>query len=373
MKILTCMAVTLKFLVGIFSVFLFFIYLNTTIYNFDRPSKFIGSTYYNPYKNWDRNNTFKANFHAHSLAWGGITNGANTSKTLRVLYKRLGYKLVCISNYQDIDSQYIKGQFCFGAYEHGYNLFKRHQLVIEPKAVTFFDFPLFQNLSQKQQVLDKLSKSEKYVIIAHPNLREGYQLGDFDYLSNYDFVEVLSNYANAIPYWDRALSSGHKVWCLANDDTHNLKDQPLGQYYNLVSGNSDSKIQIEAALSDGDFLVIRKKNSDFNVSLSYLTIKNDSISYQVNGVLDGIRVISDGEVIATLHSIEGNLVFPKTASYVRFEFYQGDNLILTNPIFRNKVTPIQKHRTNYVQTWLYRLGVVMSGVILWLILFPKIL
>ena len=51
-----------------------FFYLNSEIFNFSETSIFKGKEIYNPYENLG-NRKIKANFHAHSKAWGGTTNG----------------------------------------------------------------------------------------------------------------------------------------------------------------------------------------------------------------------------------------------------------------------------------------------------------
>jgi len=76
-------------------------YVNTTIYNFPEPEKFSGKELYNPYEILP-DSSYRANFHAHSIAWEGVTNGHNTEKDLFDGYSQKGYDIVGISNYHNI-------------------------------------------------------------------------------------------------------------------------------------------------------------------------------------------------------------------------------------------------------------------------------
>ena len=48
------------------------------------------------------------------------------------------------------------------------------------------------------------------------------KLSDMKWLSNYRLIEVVNPYGNAIEHWDVALSNGHRVYALGDDDTHDI-------------------------------------------------------------------------------------------------------------------------------------------------------
>ncbi|NDC73359.1 MAG: hypothetical protein EBZ62_07915, partial [Sphingobacteriia bacterium] len=56
-------------------------YLRSEIYQFAPAQPFSGSSLYNPYDSMPPLR-FKANFHAHSRSWGGLTNGHQSDSTL---------------------------------------------------------------------------------------------------------------------------------------------------------------------------------------------------------------------------------------------------------------------------------------------------
>ena len=125
-------------------------YINTTIFNFPEPEAFSGDKVFNPYQNLP-DSSYRANFHAHSVAWKSVTNGHNTEKDVFDGYTERGYDIAAISNYHKI-STYAKTRtdLYVPAYEHGYNIFKSHCLSINSPKVSYFDYPLYQLKSHKQ-------------------------------------------------------------------------------------------------------------------------------------------------------------------------------------------------------------------------------
>jgi hypothetical protein len=95
---------SIRFIVFIIFTFCIIIYLPCYIYKFPSPKKFSGEFLYNPYKEscavWQ-----KTNFHAHAVAWHGITNGKQTAQTILDLYKQKGYDYSCISNYENVANE----------------------------------------------------------------------------------------------------------------------------------------------------------------------------------------------------------------------------------------------------------------------------
>ena len=109
------------------------------------------------------------------------------------------------------------------AYEHGYGLFhKTHQICIGAESVYWPDFPFTQNINMKQHTINKLGERCRFVIPAHASFTKGYKVNDMMLLSNYRLIEVLNPYGNAFEHWDKALSNGHRVYALGDDDTHNI-------------------------------------------------------------------------------------------------------------------------------------------------------
>jgi len=65
---------------------------------------------------------------------GGLTSGRNnTAEEFWKTYKKLGYDVPCISDYQHINTFNRDSSFYIPAYEHGLGVRKKHQLLIARK------------------------------------------------------------------------------------------------------------------------------------------------------------------------------------------------------------------------------------------------
>ena len=106
-------------------------YLWTPVYDFPAALPFRGAHWYNPYAtvapaaHW-----LKANFHAHTRAWGGLTNGHQTAGEITNTYRALGYDVIGISNYHRIDDTFAAESSYMPSYEYGYSVRKTHRLAI---------------------------------------------------------------------------------------------------------------------------------------------------------------------------------------------------------------------------------------------------
>jgi hypothetical protein len=187
------------FILTIFIVFVM-IYLWAPVYRFTLHEPFSGDKLFNPYAKMDSNNWQKANFHVHSRMAGGVTDGRmNSSQAIFSTYQRLGYNVFSISDYMRINSFGRDKVTYIPAYEHGYGIWKNHQLCIGSKGITFLDYPFGQTLNDKQHIINQLKLKNKIVTIAHPEFRKGYPPDNFRYLRNYDLLEALNHYRFSMP------------------------------------------------------------------------------------------------------------------------------------------------------------------------------
>ena len=205
------------------------LYSCTRFYRFEIPPPFAGSKIYNPYSNIETDSLYKANFHAHSEAWGGLTNGHNSPSELHAAYKAKGYRIASISNYHQ-----LRPESDIRVYEHGFNIRKSHKLALFTPTVSYVDFPFYQTTSHKQTIIDLLKEQGALVGIAHPQFWESHDVAEFEVLDNYEFIEVLNHYNISEKHWDRALSTGHAAWILADDDTHDIEHEPTFIMWTLI-------------------------------------------------------------------------------------------------------------------------------------------
>ena len=120
----------------------------------------------------DSNAWVKANFQIQSYAWKGITSGRmNTNQRIDSIYKLLDYDVIATSDYMKINCYKEDLDAYIPVYEHGYGIFKNHQVCIGAKKVNWVDFFFYQTLNHKQQILNKIRGNNELVFIAHSKVK----------------------------------------------------------------------------------------------------------------------------------------------------------------------------------------------------------
>ena len=201
-----------------------YVYLSVPTYSFKEPRPFRGEYLYNPYQDMNPDQWKKYHFHCHSRRYFGLTNGRKSAETaIDSVYRALGYDHYGISDYMGINDHGSEREGYIPAYEHGYGfIHKTHQICIGAASVYWPDFPFMQNINMKQHMINKLGERCRFVMPAHASFTKGYQVSDMMFLSNYRLLEVVNPYGNAFEHWDKALSNGHRVYAMGNDDTHDI-------------------------------------------------------------------------------------------------------------------------------------------------------
>ena len=240
-------------ILGLFIALLLGVSLFVPIYDFDEPYPFSGEYLHNPYEGMDSTVWLKCNFHAHTRTAGGVADGRNnTDQLLDSIYRRFGFDHVGISNYNTINDYGKDNPGYVPGYEHGYGIFKIHQLGLGARKVRRIDYPLWQTLSMKQHTLNRMGQQAELAIPAHPSFVEkGYRPEDFKYLSNYKLLEVLNGYRKSPAHWDMALSNGHLVYLIGGDDTHNMSNinDPANRFTLINSTVNEGDKLLEALVA----------------------------------------------------------------------------------------------------------------------------
>jgi len=332
--------------------FLLFPYLISPIYHFSKPQVFAGEQYYNPYQQMD--STWKVcNFHAHSKSWGGLTDGKNTNiDTIFKLYQKMGYAHIGISNYQKITQIEKENILSIPAYEHGFNVKKRHHLCLGTDKVSWLDFFFFQTLNHKQFVLNTLKPTSDFLSINHPKFSNGFEEADFTHLSNYDAIEVFNHYRTSISHWDSALSAGYYAVLLANDDMHRLdKMDEVGTNFTVVNTNSLTRNDVIQALKAGRHYGVKahlKTDENYQVKAKRIAnlvhpknieVQNDTLFVQFDTMVSVIRFVGQGGQLkdSATFTNTAQYIFKSTDTYIRIEIDDADgNLYLFNPVVRSK-------------------------------------
>ena len=326
-------------------------YLMAPIYQFDDPKPFFGEKLYNPYKSMDSNHWKQYNFQVQSKAWGGITDGRkNSNELIDSMYTALNFDHVATSDYQKINQFGSDEPSFIPTYEHGYNIFKTHQVCIGAEKVLWVDLMLFQTLSMKQWIIDQLSGDCEIVVLAHPLLRHGYAVEEMKYLTNYRVMEVLNNLRISLDHWDAALSSGHMVWVMGNDDAHDVTHyNEVGRKFTMINSPTTNREDIIKSLKSGnaygvDFYpkmdvplterMARIKNVPF---IKKVELRGDTLFVESDQMADAINFVGqNGVLVKTV--IDSTSAFYKIKPedpYIRTEFkYSDGSTIYLNPIIR---------------------------------------
>ena len=364
--------------IGAFAFLAFKQYIWDKRYIFPETKPFSGNYYYNPYKNIDPAKWLKANFHVHTLAWMGLTNGRkNSNELVDSIYSFLGYGLFSISDYQRINPYLKKNTVYIPVYEHGYLPPKNHQLVLNAKKVCLLDYLFPHTLDNKQNVINTLKKdSLSIVAVAHPHWHDSYIPDDFMYLCGYDLIEVLNHNRFSVEIWDAALSSGRAAFIIADDDSHKLEDiNTGGRCCTFINTTIDKDSALAALISGraygidvymypGESYSQKRRKFQHLTYLENLTVHGDSLELTLSDTAFEIKFIGQGGQIrkTVKNDIKTSYIFSSDDTYIRTEVVASDKSVLYfNPVIRfNGVNlPEYKASVNYFMTWIWRAGFII--------------
>lgn len=366
---------------GIFVFILFtliFQYVVNVKYTFPEPHAFKGEYLYNPYKGMDKTKWRIANFHAHSRTF--FENTEKTGRSLHdldSLYRYFGYSIISLSNYQYINLYENKNEWFVPVYEHGFQYYKNHQLVLNAKKVNWQDFPFRQTLNNKQFIIDQLKKDKTVIVsIVHPIYREAYSLNDFKYLSNYNLLEIANHECLFTACYDTILSEGHPVFIMADDDGHNLTNiKDNCSSFNLI--NTDMiRDSILNALRSGCSVGVKFNINSFKTNkekkaallklpeINSITFKNYTLSVSLNQSVKIIKFIGQHGAVRKriTNSATGDYLFTKQDTYIRTEIVCLDSTIyFLNPVFRYEGGKLSEYvpLINVFKTWVWRIAILV--------------
>jgi hypothetical protein len=367
-------------LFGVLLIIVLFNYLITERYIFPVPKAFSGDKWYNPYQDMDSLHWRRTNLHMHSRAWGGITNGSDNSEhVIWEVYRKLGYESIGISNYQTINKLNSDQPYYIPVYEHGYGIFKNHQLIIGARKVLWYDLPFGQSIHHKQYILNRLHSTADMVSINHPAFFGGYKPEDFKYLSGYDLLEVLNGYRNSIPHWDSALSSGKPAFLMADDDMHDISDAGEASRRLMLVNSPDNRrenicnslrkgcaVGVEIKMPKDENFQGKAHRLDSLPMVSSVKISGDTLQVTVTHKPIIIRFYGqDGRCIGkSWRKLRANYIFKPEDTYVRtVVIYKTSNdiegiVLYLNPVMRTtdgKQPPMVAAIVDTRSTWVYRI------------------
>ncbi len=326
--------------VGVIVTFVVAPYVLVPVYDFPAPAPFAGPALYNPYQGLGDGGEWRtANFHAHGRAWGGLTEARQTDSAVVSRYRSLGYDVDGVSDYMQIDQRRARGgdSTFVPTYEHGYNILKSHLLAIDARHVAWLDFPLFQTRAQKQYVIDQVAAQAGLVAIAHPGLRGAYSVRDLRMLTHYDFIEVLNHFVVSDSLWDAALSSGHPVWALGSDDSHDVRDPgQTGAMWTMVYSTSTKAADIVGALRAGRAYAVAGHHAQSDAHPERIDVHGDTLVVSCDTPVTRIDFIGQGGVLRgrALGVRSASYVLRPDDPYVRTVIATRHSVMFLNPVIR---------------------------------------
>ncbi len=338
-------------LIAVLLIIMAWYYASCPVYTFSPPSSFKGDSLYNPYTNILGKTWWKGNFQVQSRAWGGITSGrGNSNESIQEIYTSLSYDIIVISDYQKINRFGIQKPSYIPTYEHGYGIHKTHQICLGSKRVLWRDYPIYQSLNHKQHILHCLGSQNEIVVIAHPDLRDGYLKEEMKYLSGYQLMEVFNRARTSLAHWDSALSSGYPAFLLANDDAHNVNNPyEIGRFATFIQTDTlDARHILEAlkkgraygiriAYKEGETLKEKQQHALELPSLEEVALSNDTLKIKVSTFASEFRFIGqNGKILQNVKETNAAYYIIKpTDTYIRTEIsFPSQDIIFLNPVFR---------------------------------------
>ena len=372
-----------------------YIYLSVPTYSFKEPKPFSGEYLYNPYQDMQPDQWKKYHFHCHSRRYFGLNNGRKSKETaIDSVYQALGYDHYGISDYMSINKHGTGRVDYIPAYEHGYGLFRKtHQICIGAESVYWPDFPFMQNLNMKQHMINKLGERCRFVMPAHASFTNGYKVSDMIFLSNYRLIEVVNPYGNAFEHWDKALSNGHRIYALGDDDTHNInKTSEVCHNLTMVNTPDLNPEHVYEALDKGlcyavEFdnwyhhpmtLTEKARQAQTLPHLTRAELVGDTLFIATsNGKMQEVKFIGqEGNVLKTEENIAtAYYIIQHEDPYVRTEInVNGLQHFYLNPVTRHPGPDPVDQRLDFVnksQTYLYWIVYIVAFAALIWYLFKK--
>jgi len=345
--------------------------LLSPVYRFPTPQPFAGTVLWNPYAHlagtWQ-----KANLHAHGIAWAGVTNGKQSDNDVVAAYKGRGYSVAGVSNYGSIAA--LEGVDSIPLYEHGLNIPKGHQLAIGARRVVWLDFPFWQTVDQKQYIINRVGAAAELVSLNHPNT--AYTEDDMRSLTGYQLMEIVNGPFPVEDLWDTALSSGHVVWALGNDDAHdvtNLRRTFIA--WNMIDAPSPSAADIIAALRAGRTYAVSLVGNNPDSALKSVEVSGADVTISSTGVPATYLFVGQGGVVrGTANQVmQATYTFAATDTYIRTVIRTPNMVMYVNPVMRYDgiALPSPLAAVNETTTWLHRALVLAAAAVVMFLLWRR--
>lgn len=201
----------------------------------------------------------------------------------------------------------------------------------------------------RQTVISAIVAGGGLAVVNHPNWQDKFdhctaaQLREWVGYTGMEIYNGVIGRLQGDPYalmkWDAVLSSGRRVWGLANDDSHQpQKDVGLG--WNMVYAKERTPRAVIEALRTGRFY------ASTGVTIRRIAVEGDQITVQTDNAERVVASMQFGQRIACADGPSLTVTPPATAKYVRLTCWgRGESFAWTQPFFiQNDTSATAKER-----------------------------
>lgn len=163
-------------------------------------------------------------------------------------------------------------------------------------------------------------------------------------------------------------------WLLANDDSHDLKKQPPGRFFNMIMPENKTKFDVVKALKNGNHVAYSSDKGIVDVDLEKIGLKGNTVNYSFSRNINRVKLVRNGQMFMV--DPHGQMILQETDKYVRFEVIGEKSILYTNPIYRLKSSDISEfskipYKIDALKTFTFRFFVLASGFLIIVLLFQR--
>jgi hypothetical protein len=203
------------------------------------------------------------------------------------------------------------------------------------------------------------------------------------YLSNYKLLEVLNGFRISTAHWDTALSNGHLVYLIGNDDSHDVREiTDVAARFTMVNAPENTAEQLILALENGNAIGVRfprkldetleQKIKRMENEIPYITqveLRDDTLLISASKTILKIKFIGQNgkELDIQQNKKTAKYVVQPEDNYVRSEImFKGGTTLYLNPITRHESDEIVKQRLDKIN---YPKTIILWTIYVFVILF----
>jgi hypothetical protein len=193
---------------------------------------------------------------------------------------------------------------------------------------------------------------------------------DMRNLTGYQLMEIVNGPFPVEDLWDFALSSGHVVWALANDDAHdvtNLRRTFIA--WNMIDAPTTGAADVIGALRQGRTYAVSLVGNNADAALKSVDVTDSTMTIASTGVpATYLFVGQNGVVRGTANQVmQATYTFAATDTYIRTVIRTPNMVMYVNPIVRydGAAVPAPAAAVDETSTWLHRVIIlVIAGAVL---------